>query len=54
MTILVDNVTLLPRPYKEKEDIVILWVTEKEMKEAFPKIVYTKKQRKGESNKYYS
>ena len=55
MARLVDNITLLPRPYKEKEDTVILRVTEKDIEEALPETVYIKKQRKRKrkSNQYY-
>ena len=39
MAKIVDNINLLLNPYKEKEDIVILRVTENEMKQAFPESV---------------
>ena len=35
MVILVDNISLLKNSYKENEDIVIPWATEKEIEEAF-------------------
>ena len=49
MTRHVDNITLLLRPYKE-EDIVILRVTEKEIG-AFPETFYIKKLKKKEKPK---
>ena len=42
MTQIVDNITLLPNLYKEEEDIVILTETEKEIEEAFSKVVRAK------------
>ena len=43
---LIDNITSLPIPNREDQDIVILRITEKEIGEAFPELVPQKKHMK--------
>ena len=42
MVTIVDNINLLPNPYMEEKDIIILRTTEKEIKKAFPEIFQIK------------
>ena len=45
-TTLFDNISLLPSPYEEEQNIVILRVTEKEIEEVSLDTVHIKKQSK--------